>query len=151
MCTRDATYPSLGDVPIAAAWRGPASRTANRMPFFGRLPGCARVVYGHGYNGNVVGPSYTGGRILASLALDRDDEWSSTPLVLRERPRVFLPPEPFRFLGSKLVRAAIRRKTAVEDRGARPGVLVEALAAMNPGGLTPPPAESEDTPDPTSR
>ena len=151
MCTRDATYPSLGDVPIAAAWRGPASRTANGMPFFGRLPGCARVVYGHGYNGNGVGPSYTGGRILASLALDRDDEWSSTPLVLRERPRVFLPPEPFRFLGSKLVRAAIRRKTAVDDRGARPGVLVEALAAMNPGGLTPPPAESEDTPDPTSR
>ena len=41
-------YPELRDVPIAGAWRGPASRTSNGMPFFGRLPHCDRIIYGHG-------------------------------------------------------------------------------------------------------
>ena len=53
-------YPELKGVPIAAAWQGPASRTANGMPYLGRLHDCPRIVYGHGYNGNGVGPSYTG-------------------------------------------------------------------------------------------
>ena len=39
-------YPRLRDVPIAAAWRGPASRTVTGMPFFGHLPACQRIIYG---------------------------------------------------------------------------------------------------------
>lgn len=134
-------YPEFEGVPIAAAWQGPASRTVNGMPYFGRLHDCSRIVYGHGYNGNGVGPSYTGGRILASLALDRNDEWSNTPLVLRDKPTVFLPPEPVRYLGSRIVRAAVERRTRVEDTGARPDRITQALSAMVPGGLTPPPIQ----------
>lgn len=134
-------YPELKGVPIAAAWQGPASRTANGMPYFGRLHDCPRIVYGHGYNGNGVGPSYTGGRILASLALDRNDEWSNTPLVLREKPNAFLPPEPVRYLGSKIVSAAVKRGTRLEDAGTRPDRITQALSAMVPGGLTPPPTQ----------
>jgi glycine/D-amino acid oxidase-like deaminating enzyme len=37
-------YPTLADVPIAAAWRGPATRTATGLPFFGRLDGCPSIV-----------------------------------------------------------------------------------------------------------
>ncbi len=135
-------YPELRDVPIAAAWQGPASRTANGMPYFGRLHNCPRVIYGHGYNGNGVGPSYTGGRILASMTLDRDDEWSNTPLVLRGKPTVFLPAEPVRYLGSKIVRAAVERKTRLEDAGLNPGKVTRALSTMVPGGLTPQPTRN---------
>jgi len=134
-------YPELESVPIAAAWQGPATRTANGMPYFGRLQDCPKIVYGHGYNGNGVGPSYTGGRILASLALDQKDEWSETPLVLRNKPTVFLPPEPVRYFGSKVVRAAATRQTRLEDSGVNPDGITRALSAMVPGGLTPPPTQ----------
>lgn len=129
-------YPSLADARIDAAWQGPATRTATGLPFFGRLPGCEGIVYGHGYTGNGVGPSYLGGRILASLALRRDDEWSQTPLVVA-RPAVFMPPEPFRYLGGRLVRRAARRKDRAEDEGRVPGRLDRALAGLAPKGLAP--------------
>ncbi len=131
-----ALYPELAGVPLAAAWRGPATRTANGLPSFGRLPDCPQIVYGHGYNGNGVGPSYTAGRILASLALRLDDEWSDTPLLTGTTPRAFLPPEPIRYIGGQLVRAAVKRKTRIEDRGGTPDPLTNAVADMSPGGLT---------------
>ena len=53
-----------------------------------------------------MGPSRLGGRILASLALGRDDPWSRCPLVER-RCRSF--PEPLRYLGGSLVRNAVLR------------------------------------------
>ena len=130
-------YPRLRDVPIAAAWRGPASRTVTGMPFFGHLPACQRIIYGHGYNGNGVGPSYTGGKILASLALELNDEWSNTPLVMHRKPKAFLPPEPIRYLGAQVVRAAIERRTRIEDGANKADWITRTLADLNPGGLTP--------------
>jgi len=129
-------YPVLADARIEASWQGPATRTATGLPFFGRLPGHERIVYGHGYTGNGVGPSYLGGRILASLALRRDDEWSATPLVVA-RPATFMPPEPFRYLGGRLVRRAARRKDRAEDAGRQPGFLDRTLAGLAPKGLAP--------------
>ncbi len=129
-------YPTLADVGIAAAWRGPATRTATGLPHFGRLPGAPAIVYGHGYTGNGVGPSHIGGKILASLALATRDEWSDSPMV-EHRPARFLPPEPVRFVGGQLVRAAARRKEAAEDAGQAPGRLDVAVAGLAPSGLAP--------------
>jgi glycine/D-amino acid oxidase-like deaminating enzyme len=129
-------YPSLADAGIAAAWRGPASRTATGLPHFGRMPGAAAVVYGHGYTGNGVGPSHLGGKFLASLALEAKDEWASSPMV-EQRPARFLPAEPARYLGGQLVRAAVRRKDAAEDAGRAPGRVDRALAGLAPSGLAP--------------
>lgn len=129
-------YPSLADVGIAAAWRGPATRTATGLPHFGRLPGAAAIVYGHGYTGNGVGPSHIGGKFLASLALGARDEWAESPMV-EARPSRFLPPEPLRFAGGQLVRAAARRKEAAEDEGRAPGRVDVALAGLAPSGLAP--------------
>jgi glycine/D-amino acid oxidase-like deaminating enzyme len=42
--------------------------------------------------GNGVGPSYSGGRILASLALGLEDEWTSAALT--QGPHGGFPPEP---------------------------------------------------------
>ncbi len=129
-------YPSLADVGIAAAWRGPATRTATGLPHFGRLPGAAAIVYGHGYTGNGVGPSHLGGKFLASLALEAKDEWAGSPMV-EKRPARFLPLEPARYLGGQLVRVAARRKEMAEDAGRAPGRLDAALAGLAPSGLAP--------------
>ena len=129
-------YPSLAGLGIAAAWRGPATRTATGLPHFGRLPGAAAVVYGHGYTGNGVGPSHLGGKFLASLALGAKDEWAGSPMV-EDRPARFLPLEPARYLGGQLVRAAARRKEMAEDAGRSPGRLDTALAGLAPSGLAP--------------
>jgi glycine/D-amino acid oxidase-like deaminating enzyme len=93
--------PRLADVKVERTWGGPIDVSADRLPFFGSR---GRVHFGVGYTGNGVGPSWLGGQILASLALGIEDEWTSLPLVDR-RPRP-LPPEPFRYVGGKAIRAA---------------------------------------------
>ena len=129
-------YPSLAGVDIASAWRGPATRTATGLPHFGRLPGAPSIVYGHGYTGNGVGPSYLGGKILASLVLGAKDEWAESPMV-EQRPQRFLPVEPARYLGGRLVLTAVGRKEMAEDAGSAPGRLDTALAGLAPSSLTP--------------
>ncbi|MFO0997655.1 MAG: FAD-dependent oxidoreductase [Alphaproteobacteria bacterium] len=129
-------YPSLKDVPIVESWRGPVTRTPHGLPMFGHSKGHPDILYGHGYCGNGVGPSFIGGRILASLALERSDEWSSIPLV-NARPKMRFPPEPFRYVGAYAVRAAIRRKERAEDEGRVPRRIDTWLAGLAPAGLTP--------------
>jgi putative aminophosphonate oxidoreductase len=128
-------YPDFRDCPVAVQWRGPAARTATGLPFFGRLAGAPSVVYGHGYSGNGVGPSYLGGKILASLALGRRDEWAETPLA--RGARGLLPPEPIRYLGGLMVRRAAMAKDRAEDEGREPSIIARRLAALAPSGLTP--------------
>ncbi|MEQ9350496.1 MAG: FAD-dependent oxidoreductase, partial [Alphaproteobacteria bacterium] len=125
-----------GPIAIADTWHGPVTRTLNGLPHFGRLAGHPNIAYGHGYCGNGVGPSWTGGRILASLALGRRDEWTDSPLVNARQARR-LPPEPLRYVGSRLVSAAAGRVEAAQDRG-RPGRRLDrALARLAPPGLAP--------------
>jgi hypothetical protein len=54
-----------------------------------------------------------GGRILSSLVLKMDDEWSRCGFV--GGPKGYYPPEPVKWLGSMMVRNAIRRKITVLD------------------------------------
>jgi putative aminophosphonate oxidoreductase len=129
-----AVYPSFADVPIAASWDGPIDRTVDGLPFFFTL-GRPDLVCGAGYSGNGVGPSTLGGRILASMALGREDEWSRCGLV-RSPPRG-LPGEPWRYTGGRVVRAAVARKERAEDEDRRPGRLDLALARLAPAGLVP--------------
>jgi hypothetical protein len=95
----------------------------------------AAVVCGAGYSGNGVGPSALGGRIVASLALGRDDEWSRCGLA--RSPLRGLPGEPWRYLGGRVVRAAVARKEHAQDEGRAPGRLDRALAGLAPAGLVP--------------
>ncbi|QVM93579.1 FAD-dependent oxidoreductase [Pseudomonas entomophila] len=119
-------FPALADVPLAASWNGPSDRSVTGLPFFGRLDGQGNVFYGFGYSGSGVGPCHMGGQILASLALGLDNDWTRSPLV--KGPLGQFPPEPIRYLGSLMVRNAIRRKEHAEDRGARPRRLDVRLA-----------------------
>ena len=129
-----ATYPTLASVPIATSWSGPIDRAFDGLPFFGAL-GRGDLVAGVGYSGNGVGPSVLGGRILASLALGRDDDWARCGLVRPPPPGV--PPEPLRFIGGQVVRAAVARKERAEDADRRPRAVDRAIAALAPAGLVP--------------
>ena len=120
--------PQLAPVPIAASWNGASDRSVTGLPFFGRLRGSPDVFYGFGYSGNGVGPSRMGGEILCSLALGLDNAWTRSPLV--RGPLGRFPPEPIRYLGSLMVRNAIRRKEAAEDSGRVPHALDRQLARL---------------------
>lgn len=126
-------YPMLTDVPIDRDWSGAVDRSTDGLPLIGHLGGRRHLLYGIGWSGNGVGPSVVGGRILASLALDLDDEWSRSPLV--DRPFGKFPPEPIRFLGAHIVRAAVSRKERAEALERRPHPLAVALSKLAPEGL----------------
>lgn len=130
-----ATYRELSDVGIATSWRGPVDRTRSGLPFFWRLGKHGNVLFAVGYSGNGVGPCYLGGRILSSLALGHRDEWSECPLV--RRPTRDFPPEPFRYLGSQLIRRALLEKDRADDEGRAPSLPVRVLSSMAPAGLSP--------------
>ena len=127
-------HPALADLPFADSWCGPIDRTQSGLPLFGALPACPDIFYGYGFSGNGVATTPIAGRILASLALGAKDEWSQCGLV---RPvEIWLPPEPFRYVGALMVRAAIKRKDALAYEDREPGFLVRQLAALAPGGIT---------------
>ncbi len=126
-------YPSLDHVPITHDWCGPIDRTPNSVPLLGHLAGLEHIVYGIGWSGNGVGPSVIGGKILASLALRRRDDWGTHPLV--DRPVAGFPPEPIRFVGAHVVRAAVAHKERAEIRDRKPPWLAVKLSTLAPSGL----------------
>jgi glycine/D-amino acid oxidase-like deaminating enzyme len=119
--------PGLDGVRVERAWGGPIDVSADHLPFFRTNPG-TRIHYGAGYSGHGVGPAWLGGRILASLALGADDEWTRSPLATRDVPR--LPPEPFRRVGGGLVRWAIMACETAEEEGRRPPLVARTAAAL---------------------
>ncbi|MBK5355403.1 FAD-dependent oxidoreductase [Pseudomonas sp. TH41] len=127
------TYPLLNDVAVTHSWSGPIDRTYDSLPVFNHLNGCDNIHYGIGWSGNGVGPSRIGGRILASLALGRKDEWSGCALVGR-RCKAF-PPEPVRFIGGSMVRNAVIRKERAEISGNKANRLDVLMAGFAPAGL----------------
>lgn len=128
-------FPEFHDVAISASWNGPSDRSATGLPFFGRLHDHPGIFYGFGYSGNGVGPTYLGGRILSTLALGLDNAWTRSPLT--HGPLGRFPPEPIRYLGSLLVRNAIRRKERAEEREHKPWPFDVRLARFaNAAGKT---------------
>lgn len=121
-------FPALSATPITASWNGPSDRSVTGFPFFGRYEGRQNIFYGFGYSGNGVGPSYMGGQILSSLVLDRDNDWTRSPLT--KGPLGHFPPEPLRYVGSIIVRNAIRRKERAEDEGRRPWPVDRMLSKL---------------------
>jgi len=129
-------YPDFDDVPCPTSWVGPIDRSKSGLPMFGHLGGHPDILYGVGFSGNGVGPTVLGGRILASLTLGLDDEWSACGLV---QPLNWdFPPEPFRYVGGKIVQKAVLMCDAAEDRGRAPNFVVQKLAALAPSGVSQP-------------
>ena len=129
-------FPTFGDVGITHAWSGPIDRSVSGLPWFDALERDERVICAMGYSGTGVAPSAMGGRIIASLVLERDDEWSSLGMMLRRfQPQPTLPPEPIRYIGGRIVQIGVARKERAEDRGRRPSRIAAALAGLVPAPL----------------
>jgi hypothetical protein len=120
-------FPALASRRITHAWGGPIDVSPSHIPQIGTLPG-APVHFAFGYTGNGVGPSHLAGRTLASLALDRRDEWTRLPIV-DCGPGALVPPEPLAWLGGSLVRSALVRREGVEEQGRRADPLTRAICA----------------------
>jgi glycine/D-amino acid oxidase-like deaminating enzyme len=121
-------FPDLADVRLTHAWGGPVDRSPLHLPFAGSLGDHGTVHYAAGYSGNGVAPSLVLARVLASLALDADDAYARCGLV--GGPPAYLPPEPLRSLGGVVVRNAVRRAEADEERGTPPRRIDEALRRL---------------------
>ena len=117
-------FPALNGVRVAARWEGAIDVSSDRLPFFRTVPG-TRVHYGLGYTGNGVGPSWLGGRMLASLVLGEE-----LPTALAARRVPTLPPEPLRTIGARVVRRALLAVDDAEEAGREPPAWAPAVARM---------------------
>lgn len=124
------TFPQLESVSVTHGWSGAIDYSIDGMPFFGALSAMPNVHYVAGFSGDGVGPSRLAGHVLASRALELDDQWSAFPLV--RRPRTSFPPEPARFIGGHLVRRAIMRKESLEDVGRQPSRALVTVTRLDP-------------------
>jgi glycine/D-amino acid oxidase-like deaminating enzyme len=120
-------FPALRDRRIAHAWGGPIDVSPTHLPFVDSIER-DRVHYAVGYTGNGVGPAHLAGRTLASLTLDRRD--APTRLAIVAPLAVRVPPEPLRYAGATMVRAALLRRERLEDEGRRPGPLTRFVAGL---------------------
>ncbi|MFN8592904.1 MAG: FAD-dependent oxidoreductase [Thermomicrobiales bacterium] len=126
-------YPNLSDVPLTNTWTGPIDRSETNSLFFGHLDQNPDIIYGVGYSGTGVAPSYVGGQILASTALDRHDEWQDSPI--NRGPRSLYPYDPVRYFGGNMVRAAVLQQEADLNANRPSQPVVEALLTFLPSGL----------------
>ncbi len=137
------TFPSLQDITAAVSWRGPVDRSNSGLPFFWRLGSRENVYYAAGFSGNGLAPCYLAGEILSALALERRNEWSECPLV--HSPDRDFPPEPFRWLGSKIIRRALLAKDRADDEGQLPSLAARIAVRFAPAGLSPFDSSDEET------
>ena len=111
-------FPSLKNIKIQRSWNGPSERTKTGFPFFGYLPDSSNIIYGFGYSGCGIVPSYVGGEILSSMVLEQENEWTQSNFC--KGPIKLFPPEPFRWIGAMTIRNAVRRKERAEDLNKKP-------------------------------
>jgi glycine/D-amino acid oxidase-like deaminating enzyme len=123
-------YPSLWDVPLSHRWSGAVDYSLSGLPFFVRLSALPGVVAAAGFSGDGVGPTRLAGEILAEMLISGGD--AGLPPALRTVPHALMPPEPVRYLGGRLVRAATDRTERAADLNLAPSRAVRFVAALDP-------------------
>jgi len=113
----DRLFPQLRDVDTPHAWAGPIDMASDHVPRFFTRSG-TRVHYGFGFSGHGVNAAWLGGKILSSLVLGEDNEWTRSPFCTRRMPK--LPPEPLRYVGGQGIKSAIMRVEDDLDAGNQP-------------------------------
>ena len=121
-------FPSLRDTKVTQSWNGPSERTKTGFPFFGYHPKNKNILYGFGYSGNGILPTFVGGEILSSMALDEKNEWTNSNFC--KGPIKLFPPEPFRWIGAIIIRNAVRRKENAEQEERNPSWIDKKLAKL---------------------
>ena len=119
-------FPQLEGVRFDAAWSGPMDITGPALPFFESAPG-GTIHAGLGFSGHGLAGTRLGGKILASLVLRTDDEWSRMAVV--GPPLAQLPPEPLRWPLLQSVTVAYEALDRAHEEERRPGLLPRAVVA----------------------
>lgn len=120
-------FPQLHDVRLADAWGGPIDVSPDHLPHVWTSH-AGRMHVAAGYSGNGVAPSHLVGRLLAALVLETDEPITRLPIVGRPRPP--FPPEPFRYVGARVMREAMIRREDAEEAGHRPNRLLRELSRI---------------------
>lgn len=120
-------FPQLRDVRLTDAWGGPIDVSPDHLPHVWTAHG-GRMHIAAGYSGNGVAPSHLVGRLLAALVVDADEPITRLPIVGRPRPP--FPPEPFRYVGARVMREAMIRREDAEEAGRRPNRLLRELSRL---------------------
>ena len=131
-------------VPVSAAGRHSPDRCLGRTdrrlwrppPALRLAPRRTGAHYALGYSGNGVAPSHLAGRILAALALGSDEP--ITRLCLVGPPPRRLPPEPFRYIGARILRQAIVMRESREMQGRRRAMVAAPADGHAPAPGLPP-------------
>jgi glycine/D-amino acid oxidase-like deaminating enzyme len=123
-------FPQLQGVRFDAAWSGPMDITGPALPFFETAPG-GNLHAGLGFSGHGLTSTRLGGKILASLVLGADDEWSRMPVV--GPPLTQLPPEPLRWPLVQTTTLAYEASDRAYEQGGRPGLLPRTVIAVYGG------------------
>lgn len=126
-------YPGLADVKIEYDWVGGIDCVPSHVPLLGNLAGHDNLFYAVGWNGTALAQIPAAARIAASMILGMNDEWAKSKLI-NQRIAKKLPPEPLRFIGANIVRAALARKTRAEISDQKPGRITEAIVKLMPEG-----------------
>lgn len=129
------TFPSIKDAGVHKSWRGPIDRSKVGLPRFWYLDNKENVMYAVGFSGNGIGPCNLAGKILGAMALEKSDEWAECGLI-QPATRDF-PPEPFRMLGSKMIRNALIAKDRADDAGEKPPAWANLGLRFAPAGVSP--------------
>jgi glycine/D-amino acid oxidase-like deaminating enzyme len=124
------TYPEFHDVDAVTSWRGPIDYSVSGLPYIGPLGSVPGLFVAAGFSGNGLGPCYLAGESLAAQILGGEDVLRGSALTKPQPGK--LPPEPFRYLGGRIVRAAIERKEDREDAGRKPDPITAVAARLDP-------------------
>lgn len=119
-------FPQLAGVRFEHAWSGPMDMTKSGLPSFFTLPG-GNVHAGLGFSGHGLSATKVGGKILASLVLEHDDEWVHLPVV---GPPTLLPPEPLRWPMVRMAEWAYESSDRAAERGAAQPRVAGAVRAI---------------------
>lgn len=122
-------FPGLAEVPITHRWGGPIDLNPAYFPFAGSLGDHGNLHFGVGYSGDGVAQSTLIASILAARVLGIETEDSRCALA--DGPRAYLPPEPLRSVGGRIVRDAVLRAEAREARGRRPHPVASGLRRLS--------------------
>jgi glycine/D-amino acid oxidase-like deaminating enzyme len=120
-------FPQLRDVRLTDAWGGPIDVSPDHLPHVWTTRG-DRMHIAAGYSGNGVAPSHLLGRLLAARVLQTDEPITRLPIVGAPRPA--FPPEPFRWLGARVMREAMIRREDAEEAGGRPNRVLREISRI---------------------
>jgi len=97
-------FPSAAQVPIQSRWTGTLGITFSRVCAMGRRGEHGNVLYALGYSGHGVTLANLAGRVLTDLYGGNDEPWRDLPFY--QRKLAWIPPEPFRWVGYKVITTA---------------------------------------------